>query len=99
MLYQHEDPEIGLVIKWLQDGKRPPREASASMFADDTNITATGQTVHELQSNLNNNLEKIHHWLLANKLTLSYNKTEYMIIGSRQKILNIQEERTINKHR
>ena len=31
MLYQHEDPEIGLVIKWLQDGKRPPREAISSM--------------------------------------------------------------------
>ena len=31
MLYQHEDPEIGLVIKWLQDGKRPPREAIPSM--------------------------------------------------------------------
>jgi hypothetical protein len=38
------------------------------MFADDTNITATGQTVQQLQSNLNNNLEKVHHWLLANKL-------------------------------
>ena len=70
--------------------------ASASMFADDTNITATGQTVQELQTNLNNNLEKVHHWLLANKLTLSYNKTEYMIIGSRQKILNIQEEPLIS---
>ena len=37
--------------------------ASASMFADDTNIIATGQTVQELQTNLNNNLEKVHHWL------------------------------------
>jgi hypothetical protein len=70
--------------------------ASASMFADNTNITATGQTVQQLQSNLNNNLEKVHHWLLANKLTLSYNKTECMIIGSRQKILNIQEEPIIS---
>ena len=65
---------------------------SASMFANDTNITVTGQTVQELQTNLNKNLEIVHHWFLANKLTLSYNKTEYMIIGSRQKILNIQEE-------
>ena len=62
------------------------------MIADDTNVTVTGQTVQELQTNLNYNLEKVHHWLLANKLNLSYNKTEYMIIGSRQKILNIQEE-------
>ena len=31
MLYQHEDAEIGLVIKWLQDGKRPPKEEISSM--------------------------------------------------------------------
>lgn len=31
MLYQHEDPEIDLVIKWLQDGKRPLREDISSM--------------------------------------------------------------------
>ena len=66
------------------------------MFADDTNITITGQTVQELQTNLNNNLEKVHQWLLANKLTLSYDKTVYMIIGSRQKIDNIQEEPIIS---
>ena len=62
------------------------------MFADDTNITATGQTVQELQNNLNNHLEKV----LANRLTLSCNKAEYMIIGSRQKILNVQEEPVIS---
>ena len=50
-----------------------------------TQISATGQTVQELQNNLNNNLEKVHHWLLANKLTLSYNKTEYMIFGQDKK--------------
>ena len=53
------------------------------MFADDINITATGQTEQELQNNLNNKK------YLANKLTLSYNKTEYMTIGSSQKNLNI----------
>ena len=60
------------------------------------NTQSLGQTVQELQTNLNNNLEKVHQWLLANKLTLSYDKTEYMIIGSRQKIANIQEEPIIS---
>ena len=85
-----------LFLTYVNDLPNCSGNASASMFADDTNITATGQTVQELQTNLNNNLEKVHHWLLANKLTLSYNKTEYMIIGSRQKILNIQEEPLIS---
>ena len=31
MLYQHEDAEIGLVINWLQEGKRPAKEEISSM--------------------------------------------------------------------
>ena len=85
-----------LFLTYVNDLPNCLGNASASMFADDTNITATGQTVQELQTNLNNNLENVHHWLLANRLTLNYNKTEYMIIGSRQKILNIQEEPLIS---
>ena len=70
-------------------------------FADDTNVAVTGQTVQELQTNLNYNLEKVHHWLLANKLTLGYNKTEYMIIGSRQKNIKFSRRTMVpnNKHR
>ncbi len=81
-----------LFLTYVNDLPNCLDSASASMFADDTNITITGQTVQELQTNLNNNLEKVHQWLLANKLTLSYDKSEYMIIGSRQKIASMQEE-------
>lgn len=59
------------------------------MFADDTNLTTSGYSVVELEQNLNLNLEKVHQWLLSNKLTLNKNKTEYMIIGSRQRLNNV----------
>ena len=55
------------------------------MFADDTNLTASGNTSPELYSKLNNDSENMHQWLLADKLTLYTSNTEYMIIGSRQK--------------
>ena len=58
-----------------------------SVFADDTNISTQGTTEYELQERLNADLENVHRWLVANKLTL--NKTEYIIIGSRQRISNI----------
>ena len=45
-----------------------------------TNLT-TGSTTKELEGNLNNNLKKVHQWLLCNKLTLSKKKTEYTMIG------------------
>ena len=47
------------------------------MFADDTNLTASGSTSTELYNKLDD-LENIHQWLLANKLTLNTSKTEYM---------------------
>ena len=60
--------------------------SSASMFADDTNISTSGKTGDKLQERLNADLENVHLWLHAKKLTHIKNKTEYMIIGSRQRI-------------
>ena len=43
------------------------------MFADDTNIglSSHGASIREINENLNENLEKVHQWLLSNKLTLN----------------------------
>ena len=54
------------------------------MFADDTNISSHGANIREINENMNENLEKVHQWFLSNKLTLNNEKTEYMIIGSKQ---------------
>ena len=56
------------------------------MFADDTNISTHGTSAVEIQDYLNNDLENIPQWLLAKKLTLKREKTEYMVIRSRQKL-------------
>ena len=64
---------------------------SVSMFADDTNISSCVANVHEINERLNENLENVHQWLLANKLTLNSEKTEYMIIGSKQRLANIND--------
>ena len=47
-----------------------------------------GDTITELHNKLNNDFENIHRyqWLLANKLTLNTSKTEYMMVGSTQKL-------------
>ena len=38
------------------------------MFADDTNLTASGNTITNIEVN---KLDLEHQWLLANKLTLN----------------------------
>ena len=62
------------------------------MFADDTNLTTSGISADVIQSRLNEDLEKVHRWLRANKLTLNIEKSECMLIGSRQRLNNIQME-------
>ena len=48
--------------------------SNASLFADDANLTTSGISVEVVQSRLNEDLEKVHRWLLANKLTLNIKK-------------------------
>lgn len=50
------------------------------MYADDTKLAAFSIDLHSLQTIFNSELNNIHQWLVANKLTLNVGKTEYMII-------------------
>ena len=46
----------------------------------------------DIQLQLNNELDNLHHWLLANKLSLNVSKTEYMIISFRQRLTQISKD-------
>ena len=37
-------------------------------------------------------LNKVHTWLLANKLTLNVKKTKYMLVGSRQRLSQVSAD-------
>ena len=58
------------------------------MYTDDTSITFAGSDVDEMNNCINFYLERIHEWLVANKLTLNMTKTEFLLIGSKQRLLN-----------
>ena len=63
------------------------------MYVDDTHITYARADLHSMQSSLNRDLHvsNIHTWLLCNKLTLNSTKTEFMLIGFRQKLSTLSE--------
>ncbi len=61
------------------------------MFADDTKIYCDGKLATDIQQKINSDLNSVHNWLLANKLTLSVEKTEY-IVGSRQRLNQINSD-------
>ena len=56
------------------------------MYAVDTHLMLAGNSVDSIELNLNEDLASISEWLTANKLTLNKSKTEFMIIGSRQRL-------------
>ena len=53
--------------------------SSARMFADDTTLTASGESVLDAEVAINHDLANIKQWLSANKLSLNLVKTEYLL--------------------
>ena len=57
-------------------------------LVDDTNLTASGDSLTDLEIAVNSDLENLRNWLMANKLSLNVAKTEFMLIGSERMIKN-----------
>ena len=54
------------------------------MFADDTNLFLTGNSLAEVEDKLNAELALIETWFKANLLSLNVKKTSYMVFGHLQ---------------
>ena len=65
------------------------------MFANDTSINYEANTLDDLGNVINSELKKLSCWLKANKLSLNVAKTEFMVIGSCQR-LHTQNDDQIN---
>lgn len=56
------------------------------MYADETNITLAASDMNVLEREMNNELRNLNIWLVVKKLSLNFPKSEFMLIGSRQKL-------------
>ena len=54
------------------------------MYADDTHLTYA-EDISKIELNLNQDLVN-REWLFVNKRTLNKSKTEFLLIGSRQRL-------------
>jgi hypothetical protein len=61
------------------------------MFADDTNITASGNCMNDIESAVNSDLERLRKWLMANKPSLNVAKTEFQLIGTKHMLKKISD--------
>ena len=57
------------------------------MYADDTSISNSVKTCEDINEKVIPNMLQISDWLKANKLSLNAIKTEFMLLGSSQRIL------------
>ena len=66
--------------------------ATPRLFADDTNLTVAGNSIQEIEANMNSDLAHVNQWLLANKLSLNVIKTEFILIDSAKKLSSLVEQ-------
>ena len=62
------------------------------MYADDTSLHNNIKSVSEIKDNLIPAILKICDWLRSNELSLNTVKTEFMVIGSQNKLNNIDSD-------
>ena len=62
------------------------------LFADDTNILATGANLQQLLSLMTSEMDKVKKWFDSNKLSLNINinKTKFMLFGKHKSDTNVQ---------
>ena len=71
-----------LLLIFINDiGFIPNLKYKPKLFADDTNIFVNGTSPADLQFKCQNVLNVLSDWLLANKLSVNYDKTHYMIFS------------------
>ena len=57
------------------------------LYADDTVIFTAASSIDQLQLNLSLDLNNVSSWLTANGLFLNPKKTEYVLFGTRQRLI------------
>ena len=87
-----------LFLIYINDLLNCLSHSCARMYADDTHLTYASNDIDDIDHHFNKDLAKVSEWLVANRLTLNQSKTEFMLIGSRQRIstFNSSPSLTIN---
>ena len=78
-----------LFLIYINDLPNCLNEGLPRMYADDTNISTKSTNISDLEKLMNSELANLKIWLEANRLSLNITKTEFMIIGSRQRLSTI----------
>ena len=70
-----------LFIIYINDFCKSSDKLSFILFADDTNLFFSHRNPHTLVETINIELFKISQWIRANKLSLNFSKTKFMLFS------------------
>ena len=76
-----------LFILYINDLPLAVGLSSVMLYADDTVIFSAASSIDQLQLNLSLDLNNVSNWLTANGLFLNLKKTEYVVFGTRQRLI------------
>ena len=75
-----------LFILYINDLPNCLVNSHPRIYADDIHLIFASNDVAYVEENMNDDLTKITVFLSANKITLNKSKTEFLLIGSRQRL-------------
>ena len=78
-------------IKKAFDTVDHKKNITPSIFADDTGISVSSDSVPDIQRLLREDISAIQCWMHENKLTLNALKTEFILIASKPRLKEIEE--------
>ena len=72
------------------------KNATPSIFADDTGLMAASESFPHLKNLIEEDIQSLVKWLTNNKLTLNVLKTEFLIIGSKTRLSRLEDDLDIS---
>ena len=62
------------------------------MYADDSTVSASGNTLEHLEASLNNDVENVLQWCDVNRMVINTEKTKVMMITTQQRWLKLEKK-------
>ena len=75
-----------LFLLYITDFSKCSNVFDFHIFADDTNLFYSNSNLAELESIVNYNLKMVSDWLMANKVSLNIDKTNFIVFHPPQKV-------------
>jgi len=84
------DPILFMVF--ANDLGQHVHKRKANLYADDTLIYCSGNTVEEVENNLQMCINDVYKWYSGNKLVLNATKSNTLLLGSKHKLQNCTQD-------